>query len=192
MRRAVGLAALIMLSAVLAPSAWAQNPKDTITGTPPFSLGMTASDALAAAPGLAPITTTACGTPAPGPTYGTRVTAPLAGYPYTASVILCFVGSQLGAIYLTWPAGTFQEDNIRWQLATRGLAGQLAAAYAPGLVKRYAVNEDMGGVVEMGDGQGNLLTMASNPGDDPDIRVSYVSAAYDQAMNGKRITLTTY
>jgi hypothetical protein len=50
----------------------------------------------------------------------------------------------------------------------------------------------MGGVLEIADAQGNLLTMASDPGDDPDIRLIYMSAAYDQAVNGKRILLSSY
>jgi hypothetical protein len=192
MRRIVGFIALAVYLTAPAPFAHAQSSTATITGAAPFSLGMATAEALAADPTLAKIATTACGTPASGAGYGTRVTAPLAGYPYVAWVTLCFSADKLGAIYLTWPRGTFQEDPIRWQLATRALAQQLAGSYGPGLVRRYTVDDDMGSVLEMADGQGNLLTMTSKPGYDPYMTVTYMSAAYDQAVNGKRVTLTTY
>ena len=193
MKRTVGLIALATCLAVLAPPAGAQTaPKSTITGTAPFALGMASADALTADPSLATVSTTVCGTPAHEVSYGTHVTASLAGYPYVGNLVLCFLNDKLGAIVLTWPQGTFQEDTIRWQLATQALAAQLAAAYAPGLLRRYAVDDDMGAVIEMADGQGNLLTMTSDPGDDPDIAVTYVSADYDQAVNGKRVTVTSY
>ena len=192
MRRIAGFIALVVCLTAPTPFADAQNSPATITGTAPFSLGMATAEAVAADPTLAPIATTACGAPASSASYGTRVTAPIAGYPYVATATLCFSGGKLGAIYLTWPRGTFQEDVVRWRLATYALAGRLAASYGPGLVRRYAVDDDMGGVLEIADGQGNLLTMTSKPGDDPYITVTYMSAAYDQAVNGKRITLTSY
>lgn len=193
MKRAVGFIALATCLAVWAPPAGAQTaPKDTITGTAPFTLGMASADALTADPSLTAVTTTVCGTPAHGAAYGSRVTAPVGGYPYVASLVLCFSEDKLGAIVLTWPQGTFRQDTVRWQLATRAVAAQLAASYAPGLLRRYAVDDDMGAVIEMADGQGNLLTMTSDPGDDPDIAVTYVSAGYDQAVNGKRVTVTSY
>lgn len=192
MRRIVGFIALAVCLTAPAPFADAQSSTATVTGAAPFSLGMATAEARAADPALAPITTTACGTPASGASYGTRVTAPIAGYPYVAWVTLCFSGDKLGAIYLTWPRGTFQEDPIRWLLATHALAQQLAGSYGPGLVRQYAVDDDMGGVLEIADGQGNLLTMNSTPGDEPYITVSYMSATFDQAVHGKRIILTTY
>ena len=83
-------------------------------------------------------------------------------------------------------------DTIRWQLATHPLAGQISASYAPGLVRRYTVDDDMGAAVELADDQGNLLWMTSGPGHNADINIMYMSAAYDQAVNGKRIAMTTY
>jgi hypothetical protein len=153
---------------------------------------MASADARSADATLAPVSAAVCGTPAHGAAYGTRVTAPLGGYPYVANLVLCFSDDKLGAISLSWPRGTFQEDSIRWQIAMRALAAQLTASYAPGLVRRNAVNDDMGAVVEMADGQGNLLTMGADPGEDPDITLRYMSADYDQTLHGKRATVTSY
>jgi hypothetical protein len=192
MKHVGGFVAVVVCLAVLAPSAGAQNPKTAITGTTPFSLGMATADALAADPTLTRIATTACAAPAPATSYGTRVTAPLGGYPYTADLILCFAGDKLGAIHLIWSQSAFQADTIRWQLATHALAGQISASYAPGLVRRYTVDDDMGAALELADDQGNLLRMTSDPGHEPDINIMYMSAAYDQAVNGKRIAITSY
>jgi hypothetical protein len=193
MKRAVGFSAVVVSLVTLASVAGAQPAaKTAITGTAPFTLGMATADALAADSTLTAIADARCGAPAHGASYGTRVTAPIDGYPYVAGLVLCFADDKLGAILLTWPQGTFQEETVRWQLATRALASQLAAAYAGGLVRRYTIDEDMGGVLEMADAQGNRLTMASDPGDDPGIRMTYMSAAYVQAINGKHVTVTAY
>ncbi len=192
MKHVGGFVALAICLGVLTPTAGAQNPSAAIAGTAPFSLGMATADALAADPTLKPVSTAACAAPAPAAGYATRVTAPLAGYPYAADVILCFAGDKLGAIYVTWSERAFHADTIRWQLAMHALAGQISGRYAPGLVRWFSVDDDMGAVVELADGQGNLLRMTSDPGHDPDINVMYMSAAYDQAVNGKRINLTTY
>lgn len=177
--------------AVLAASASAQISKATITGAAPFSLGMATADALAADPSLKPVATATCGGTAPVAGYATRVTAAIGGYPYVANVLLCFSAGKLGAIYLHWPQGTFQEDTARWQVATHALAGQIAASYAPALVRRLAVDDDMGAVIELGDAQGNILQAMSITGNE-EIAVIYFSAAYDQAVNGKRVPVTSY
>lgn len=187
-----GFVALTVCLAMLAAPAGAQNPKTAITGSAPFALGMSTADARAADPTLVPVSTAACAAPAPAAGYATRVNAPIAGYPYAADLILCFAGDKLGAIYVIWSRNAFYADTIRWQLATRAVAAQLSGGYAPGLVRRYAVDDDMGAVVELADGQGNLLRMTSDPGYDPDINLMYMSADYDQAVNGKKITITTY
>src|SRR5579864_3680779 len=109
MNRTIRSIAVALCLGMLASPAAAQAPKATITGAGPFSFGMTAAQALAADPGLTQSATTSCGTTAaPGTRYWGRAVAPLAGYPYTANVMLCFLGDQLGAIYLSWPQGTFQ------------------------------------------------------------------------------------
>jgi|SRR5579862_1193149 len=191
MKGAVGCIALALCLAMPAPVGAQAAPKGTITGVTPYSLGMTTTDALAADATLATATGTACAPAAKA--YATRVTAPIGGYPYTANLVLCFLQDQLGAIYLTWSAGTSRENPIAWQLATRSLAAQLAGSYAPPVVtRRYTVDDDMGAVMEMSDAQGNLLTMIADPGHHPDIGVTYMSTAYDQAVNGKRITVTSY
>ena len=191
MRGAVGCIALALCLAMPGPAGAQAAPKGTITGVTPYSLGMATADALAADPTLATATGTACA-PATA-AYITRVTAPIGGYPYKANLVLCFLQGQLGAVYLTWSAGTFREDPIAWQLATRSLAAQLAGSYAPPVVtRRYTVDDDMGAVVEMSDPQGNLLSMIADPGHDRDIEVTYMSTAYDEAVNGKRITVTSY
>lgn len=193
MKRALGFFAAGILLAVSAPAIGAQTaPKSTITGAMPFTLGMASAAALAADPTLAAVSSTLCGTPAHGTSYGTLVTAPIGGYPYVAKLVLCFADDKLGAIYVTWPQGTFQGDTVRWQLATRALAQQLAGAYASAQVRLNALDEDMGGVLEIADAQGSVLRMTSDPGNDPSIRVGYMSAAYDQAVNGKRILLGSY
>ena len=178
--------------AVCAASATAQISKTVITGAAPFSLGMAPADALGADPSLKPVATATCGGSAPVAAYATRVTAAVGGYPYIANVLLCFSAGKLGAIYLHWPQGTFQQDTARWLLATHALASQIAVSYAPALVRRLAVDDDMGAVIELGDAQGNILHAMSIPGDDPEIAVTYFSADYDQAVNGKRASITSY
>jgi len=194
MKRALGFVAAGLLLAAWAPAIGAQTaPKGTIMGAMPFTLGMASADALRADPTLVPVQTAhLCGTPAHGASYGTQVTAPIGGYPYVANVVLCFAEDKLGAIFLRWPEGTFQGDTVRWQLATKALARQLTGAYPSAQVRLNALDEDMGGVLEIADAQGNVLTMASDPGNDPEIRMIYMSAAYDQAVNGKRVLLTSY
>lgn len=184
--------ALAVGVAVSAASASAQISKAVITGAAPFSLGMAPADALSADPSLKPIATATCGGPAPVAGYATRMTAAIGGYPYVADVLLCFSAGKLGAIYIHWPQGTFNQDTTRWQLATHALASQIAVSYAPTLVRRLAVDDDMGAVIELGDAQGNLLQAVSIPGDEPEIAVSYLSADYDQAVNGKRVPITSY
>lgn len=192
MKRLLVFIALATCVAILAPAAGAQAPHATISGAAPFSLGMASADARSADATLTPVSAAVCGTPAHGAAYGTRITAPIGGYPYVASLVLCFADDKLGAISLAWPRGAFQQDTVRWQIAMRALAAQIAASYAPGLVRRNAVDDDMGAVVEMADGQGNLLTMGAHPGDQPDITLTYMSADYDQALHGKRVAVTSY
>ena len=159
--------------AVSAASATAQISKTVITGAAPFSLGMAPADALSADPSLKSVSAAACGGTAPVAAYATRMTAAIGGYPYVANVQLCFSAGKLGAIYLRWPQGTFQMDTARWQLATHALASQIAVSYAPALVRRLAVDDDMGAVIELGDAQGNMLQAVSIPGDEPEIAVTY-------------------
>jgi hypothetical protein len=192
MKRALGILALVACVAVLAPPVGAQAPKTTITGTTPFTLGMASADAKTADPTLASVSAPICGTAPHGAAYSSHVTAPMGGYPYVATLILCFSDDKLGAIALTWPQGTFRQDSPRWWVALKGLAAQLTGSYAPSLVRWNSVDEDMGGVLEMADGQGNLLTLRADPGDDPDILLTYMSADYDQAVNGKRVKVTSY
>ena len=177
--------------AVSPVSAIAQISKTVITGAAPFSLGMAPADARSADPSLASVSAAACGGKAPA-AYATRMTAAIGGYPYVANVLLCFSDGKLGAIYLHWPQGTFQQDTVRWQLATHALASQIAVSYAPAIVRRLAVDDDMGAVIELGDAQGNLLQAVSIPGSEPEIAVTYFSADYDQAVNGKRASITSY
>ena len=192
MKGALSIIALATCVAVLAPPVGAQAPKTTITGTTPFTLGMASADAKAADPTLSSVSAPICGTAPHGAAYASHVTAPLGGYPFVATLILCFSDDKLGAIALTWPQGTFNQDNPRWLVAVKALAEQLTASYGPALVRRYAVDDDMGGVLEMADSQGNLLTMRADPGTDPDILLTYMSADYDQAIHGKRVTVASY
>jgi hypothetical protein len=97
----------------------------------------------------------------------------------------------LGAIYVTWPVGTFQDDT-RWWLTVRSLAVQIATTYARGLFLRFAIDEDTGAMIELQDADGNSLTMGADSGEQADITLAYVSAAYNRAVNGTRVRVTSY
>jgi len=83
MKRALGFLAAGLLLAVWAPAIGAQTaPRSTITGAMPFTFGMSSADALRTDSTLVPVQTAhLCGTPVQGASYGTRVTAPIGGYP---------------------------------------------------------------------------------------------------------------
>jgi hypothetical protein len=207
MKRWMGWFAMVMCLAILTPPAGAQATRDMITGVAPFSLGMSAAEALQADPALVAVSTPAfapnippssllgtapgCAMTAQAASYAAPVAASINGYPFTANLLLCFSGDKLGAIYVTWPVGLFPEDS-RWLLTVQALARQLAASYSPSLILRFNVDDDMGAIVEMRDSQGNLLTMTADPGEWANINLAYVSAAYDQAVNGKRLPIATY
>jgi hypothetical protein len=193
MQMRVGIKYVIIACCVaaLATAAGAQGKfKTTIDGTPPFTLGTALDMVLRGNPGFHQ-TSTPC--PMEVETvnavttvnYETRLTAPLAGYPYIAHVVLCFYQGKLAVIHLEWPSSGFRDSVLEWRLRAQELARQLTSTYAPDLLKRNFVDDDFGGRVEMRDGQGDVLTMIANANAHGlNIVLDYVGAAYRQALVG--------
>ncbi len=162
-------------------------PKTAVTGVPPFELGASMSAVLGANPGLRE-SSESCEPTGQTKAYAGKVAAPIGGYPYTGDVFLCFYKGSLATIRLTWPSTTFRSSVEEWRSSSRSLARQLTASYAQGLIKRNAIDESVGGRIEIWDGQGNTLTMVSNATDDDSLSITlwYKAASYGNAVHGPR------
>jgi hypothetical protein len=174
-------------------SAQAQVPKTAVTGVPPFELGAPMNTVLGANPGLR-ASTEPCEPQGQTKTYAGKVAAPIGAYTYSADVFLCFYQGSLAAIRLTWPSETFRKSVEDWRSSARLLARQLTTSYAQGLIKRNFIDENVGGRIEIWDGQGNTLTMVSNSTDDDTLSITlwYVAASYDRAVHGQRPAVGPY
>lgn len=178
---------------ILVVSAEAQSAGKTgVIGAPPFVLGTPMTAVLGANKTLQP-SNDACSA-VQTTNYTSGVVAPIGGYPYPAEVLLCFYQGNLGAIRLRWSPATFMDSPVVWRSGTRALADQLAKSYAPPLIKRSFLDDDIGGRVEIRDDQGNILTMVSNSTDDETLSITlwYFGASYDRALNGQPVPVGSY
>ena len=178
---ATGLCVLALVVSVQAQPAL----KTAVTGVPPFVLGTPASTVLSANPSLKQ-SAEACVPQGLTENYAGQVAAPIGKYTYTADALLCFYKGSLAAIRLKWSPAAFRESVEEWRSSSKALARQLATSYAPELIKRNFVDENMGGRIEIQDAQANTLTMVSNSTNDDtlSIIVWYVAASYAHVVNG--------
>ncbi len=178
---------------ILVASAEAQPAARTaVTGVPPFLLGTPMATVLSANRTLQPSNDTCSALRTTN--YSSRVVAPIGGYPYTAELLLCFYQGNLGAIRLRWSSMAFMNSVEDWRSGMRTLADQLAKSYAPQLIKRNIIDDDLGGRVEIRDNQGNILTMVSNSTDDDTLSLTiwYLGGSYDHALNGQPTPVGSY
>lgn len=182
----VKVAATGLCVLALVVSAQAQPvPKTAVTGVPPFVLGTPMSTVLRANPSLKQSAET-CVPQGRTENYAGKVAAPIGKYTYTADALLCFYKGSLAAIRLTWPSAAFRESVEEWRSSSKALARQLTTSYAPELIKRTFLDDDMGGRVEIQDAQANTLTMVSNSTNDDSLSIIlwYVAASYGHGVNG--------
>lgn len=180
-------------------------PKTTVTGAPPFTLGTPLAEVLHAAPALQPISA-ACPLQrytfdrvqglhvvtqidtinhVPVKNYWTWMVAPLGGHPYRALVNLCFYQDKLAYIRLMWNEDAFRSSSLEWWAGAQNLQAQLNASYAPELFTRNAIDENIGGQVEIRDADGNVLGMwVYSASTGFSIVLDYTAGPFDLAING--------
>jgi len=193
------------VATMVAPAGAQGAAKTTVTGAPPFTLGMPLAEVLHNAPAFQPISA-ACPLQrytfdrvlglhvvteidtinhVPTKNYWTRMPAPLGGHPYTALVNLCFYQDKLAYIRVMWNHDAFNNDSLEWFARAQDLQAQLNASYAPELIKRNYIDRDIGGQVQIRDTQGNLLGMwVYGVSTGFSIILDYTSGPYEQAING--------
>jgi hypothetical protein len=178
---ATGLCVLALIVSAQAQQA----PKTAVTGVPPFVLGTPVGTVLRANPSFRQ-TAEACVPQGKTENYAGKVAAPIGRYAYTADALLCFYNGSLAAIRLTWSSAALRDSVEEWRSSSKALARQLTTSYAPELIKRNFIDEDMGGRIEIQDAQANTLTMVSNStdNDNPSIMLWYVAALYGYVANG--------
>jgi hypothetical protein len=198
------------VATMVAPVGAQGAPKTTVTGAPPFALGTPLAEVLHAAPALQPISA-ACPLQrytfdrvqglhvvtqidtinhVPAKNYWTWMVAPLGGQPYRALVNLCFYQDKLAYIRLMWNEDAFRSSSLEWWSRAKDLQAQLNASYAPELFTRNAIDENIGGQVEIRDAEGNVLGMwVYGVSSGFSIILDYTAAPYDQAINGGSVTV---
>jgi len=111
--------------------------------------------------------------------------APLGGQPYRALVNLCFYQDKLAYIRVMWNEDAFRSSVLEWWARARDLQSQLNASYAPELFTRNAIDQNVGGQVEIRDADGNVLGMwAYSVASGFSIVLDYTAAPYEHAING--------
>lgn len=178
---ATGLCVLALVASVQAQSV----PKTAVTGVPPFVLGTPVSTVLRANPSFRQSAET-CVPQGKTENYVGKVTAPIGRYAYIADALLCFYKGSLAVIRLTWSSAAFRDSVEEWRSSSQALARQLTTSYAPELIKRNFIDEDMGGRIEIQDDQANTLTMVANSTNEDALSISvwYVAASYGHGVNG--------
>ncbi len=164
-RQLLSLVSMVAMVGTLSVPAVSQVPRKTaITGFSPYILGTNVQTVLKADPQLQPGTS---GPVLSTPTvqYVKRVSAPIRGADYNATLLLVFWASakdtpkSLAVVGLTWTYAEF-GSAATWRSRTADLLEELHMTYDGSLVRYDRPTDNIGGyLLRFSDAQGNRLDM---------------------------------